>query len=127
MQNSLEQQLLCCARLAATPELFHKTFALPGDRPHYAPDRAIDITHIRLKIRLDFASRSVAATATIDARVLAHRLRTVVLDAFELEVEAAAICVTSGTEDGAAQPVAWHSDGKQLRLTLPDEYGRERA
>ena len=66
---------LGCARVLAE-ELHHRKFPLPGDRPHYAPTRRIDVTHYKLDIRLDFARRAIAGRATLTVRSLADRLTT---------------------------------------------------
>ena len=40
-----------------------KEFALPGDQPHYARDRLVDIQHIKLEIALDPETKSISGTA----------------------------------------------------------------
>src|SRR3990172_10114335 len=36
-----------------------RPFALPGDKPHYARDRAVDVQHIKLEISIDPAAKRI--------------------------------------------------------------------
>ena len=51
-----------------------------------APDRQIDVQHIRLELDVDLKGRSVEGTATIDYRAVRPLGRTVTLDAVGLEI-----------------------------------------
>lgn len=55
---------------------------------HYAPDRQVDVTHIKLDVTPNFASKTVAGTATITATVLAAPVEVLRLDAVNLAVTA---------------------------------------
>lgn len=106
--------LFACAHShLRAPELHHHAFPLPGDTPQYAPDRAIDITHITLDLRLDFEQRSISGVATIAARVIAPEVSSVTLDAVDLDVAEATLRVGDATT-----PLTYDSDDRQLRLTL---------
>lgn len=96
-------------------ELQHRAFPLPGDQPQYTPDRLIDITHIRLELKLDFTQRRISGTATLSVRALAATVATVVLDADELEVHEVRLRRLSAP--GAAdEPVRYEVGTKTLRL-----------
>jgi aminopeptidase N len=62
-------------------------FALPGDRPHYAPDRPADVAHVALNLALDLDAQRVSGVVTTTFRALFDDLRSVQLSASELEIE----------------------------------------
>ncbi len=37
-----------------------RPFALPGDKPHYARDRVVDVRHIKLEIKIDPRRKRIA-------------------------------------------------------------------
>src|SRR3989304_973381 len=39
-----------------------RPFALPGDKPHYARDRAVDVRHIKLEIEIDPENKRIEGT-----------------------------------------------------------------
>ncbi len=59
---------------------------LDGDGPRYAPDRVVDVLHIRLDVTPDFEHRTVSGTTTIRFRPIARRVKQIVLDAVDLEI-----------------------------------------
>lgn len=86
-----------------------RDFVLPGSRPRYAPDRVVDLEHIRIDLDLDIPARSVRGRCELTARALAPGARRIRLDAAELEIEGVA-------EDGA--PLSYRSDGDTLDIDL---------
>ncbi len=62
-------------------------FTLPGDSPHYAPDRPADVTHVTLNLTLDLEEQRVSGVVTTTFRALFDDLRSVELSASELEIE----------------------------------------
>ncbi len=86
-----------------------REFALPGTRPRWAPDRVVDVEHIKLVLDLDPAGRTVTGTASLTVRVLAAATRYVDLDAVELGITRVAIA------DGA---LSYRHDGRRLRIDL---------
>jgi aminopeptidase N len=88
-----------------------REFALPGTRPRWAPDRVVDVEHIRLVLDLDPDARRLRGTAYLTVRVIAPATRFVELDAVELEIAS----VTSG--DAALD---FRHDGRRLRVDLGD-------
>jgi aminopeptidase N len=62
-------------------------FELPGDRPHYAPDRPADTKHVKLDITLDFEAESIYGTAYTTFVALDEGIRTITFDAVELHIE----------------------------------------
>ena len=57
-------------------------------RYHYAPDRQVDVTHIKLDVTPDFERRTVAGTASITAKPISKPVDVLRLDAFNLKVTA---------------------------------------
>src|SRR5262245_51713327 len=91
-----------------------REFALPGTRPRWAPDRAVDVEHIKLVLDLDPDTRRIAGTAALTLSVIAPGTRTVTLDAVELVIEK----VTA-----AGKGLGFHHDGRKLRVELGAELG----
>ena len=55
-------------------------------RYHYAPDRQVDVTHIKLDVTPDFAKRTVSGRASITATPIAKPLELLKLDAKDLSI-----------------------------------------
>ncbi len=89
-------------------------FALPGDRPHYAPDRPADVVHVELDLALDLEQQRVSGTATTTFRALFDDLRSVCLNAAELEIEQVRLV------DGPA--LRARQDGHRLSVELDRAY-----
>lgn len=56
-------------------------------RYHYAPDRQVDVLHIKLDVVPDFKDRTVKGTASITAKVIAKPVEVLRLDAINLNVK----------------------------------------
>lgn len=54
---------------------------------HYAPDRQVDVQHIKLDVVPDFDKRTVAGTASIRATVIARPVELLRLDAINLSIK----------------------------------------
>ena len=90
-------------------------FALPGDRPRYAPDRPVDIQHVDIAVALDFDRKQVRGDVTHRFKALFDEVRIVTLDAAELHIEQVSLA------DGGA-PLDWWSEGEKLRIQLDRAY-----
>ncbi len=55
---------------------------------HYAPDRQVDVRHIKLDVTPDFAKRTVAGTASITVRPISKPVEILHLDGIDLTVKA---------------------------------------
>lgn len=75
-----------CKRLATQ---WMATEADPNKAPErkYAPDRHIDVKHLKLEVTPDFSDRKVSGIATMEFLPLAMPLRQLKLNAVELEVQ----------------------------------------
>ena len=54
---------------------------------HYAPDRQVDVTHIKIDVVPDFDKRTVTGTTSITAKVIARKVDVLRLDAVNLQVK----------------------------------------
>lgn len=84
-----------------------RPFALPGDTPHQAPDRVVDVHNIRIDVAFDIDEGRVLGTCTTTVSAINEGLETLPLDAVEMTIEAVSI-------DG--EPVAFGYDGQELRV-----------
>ncbi len=96
----------------------HKSFELPGARPHYNPDRPGQVKHIFLDLVLDIPQASFYGTCTITLTPVRPGINQLVLDAVNLMIESVQI-------EGTSQPFDY--DGEQLHIQLlnPTETGKE--
>ncbi|HEY7849414.1 MAG TPA: M1 family aminopeptidase [Ktedonobacterales bacterium] len=92
------------------------SFALPGDRPRYAPDRPVDVRHVDIAVTLDFERKQVRGVVTHSFAALFDAVRVVALDAAELHIEQVTLA------DGAT-PLEWWSEGEKLHIQLDRVYG----
>jgi aminopeptidase N len=96
----------------------HKSFELPGARPHYNPDRPGQVKHIFLDLALDIPNMSFQGTCTITLEPIRSGITQLVLDAVNLNIESVQV-------DGTPQP--YDSDGEQLHVHMlsATEAGKE--
>jgi len=96
----------------------HKSFELPGARPHYNPDRPGQVNHIFLDLVLDIPKQRLEGSCTITLTPVRNDIRQFVLDAVNLTIESVQI-------DGESQP--FDCDGEQLQIQVlnPTEAGKE--
>ncbi len=99
-----------------TPVPKSRSFELPDDTLHYAPDRPADVRHLKLVLTLDFEQETVSGIAYTTLAALYEEVRTVTFDAVELAIE-------SVTIDG--KPVAYTTTDKKLVVTLDRIYFRD--
>lgn len=89
----------------------HKTFELPGAKPHYNPDRPGQVEHIFLDLTLDLSNQSYHGTCSIRLMPVRSGIDRLTLDAVNLKIEA----VTVGDK---AQ--SYDYDGEQLHIKLSE-------
>lgn len=61
-------------------------FELPGTEPQYAPDRKVDVTHIKLDLTFEIENKTMHGTAEISFTTIQGHLHRVTLDAAEMEI-----------------------------------------
>ncbi|HEX8982401.1 MAG TPA: hypothetical protein VF792_06525, partial [Ktedonobacterales bacterium] len=91
------------------------TFALPGDKPRYAPDRPVDVRHVDIAVTLDFDSKQVRGSVTHSFAVLFDKVSSVTLDAAELHVEQVTLAQSETALD-------WWTEGEKLHIQLDRVY-----
>ena len=87
----------------------HKSFELPGAKPHYNPDRPGQVEHIFLDLALDIPNQSYAGTCTIRLNPVRDGLDRLSLDAVNLTIDSVKIGDIEQKFD---------YDGEQLHLRL---------
>lgn len=96
----------------------HRSFELPGARPHYNPDRPGQVQHIFLDLHLDIPNQSFSGTCTIALLPIRDGIKHLTLDAVNLNIQSVQV---EGT------PQSFDYDGEQLHIQLqtPTEAGKE--
>ncbi|HEY9874101.1 MAG TPA: M1 family metallopeptidase, partial [Candidatus Obscuribacterales bacterium] len=87
----------------------HKSFELPGARPHYNPDRPGQVEHIFLDLVLDIPNQSFHGTCTITLNPVRSGIDLLTLDAVNLNIQSVQV---EGT------PQKFDYDGEQLHINL---------
>jgi aminopeptidase N len=90
----------------------HKSFALPGSKPHYNPDRPGQVEHIFLDLNLDIPNQSYDGTCTIQLKPVRSGIDRLTLDAINLNIHSVQVDATSTTYD---------YDGEQLQVHLANQ------
>ncbi len=86
-------------------------FAFPGTERRYAPDRTVDVRHMRLEIALDPEVIAIRGAVTHEFTALGDDTQTVLLHAGELTVDR-----VSGE---AGEDLSFRHVGEDLTITLP--------
>ncbi len=87
----------------------HKSFQLPGSRPHYNPDRPGQVEHIALDLTLDIPNQSFVGTCTIDLNPVRSGIDSLTLDAVNLDIHGVSI---------DAMPHEFNYDGELIQIPL---------
>jgi aminopeptidase N len=90
----------------------HKSFELPGARPHYNPDRPGQVEHIFLDLVLDIPNQRYQGTCSIRINPVRSGIDSLTLDAVNLQIESVQV-------DEVEQPFDY--DGEQLQVRLKQE------
>ncbi|MGK7930809.1 MAG: M1 family aminopeptidase [Microcystaceae cyanobacterium] len=87
----------------------HKSFELPGAKPHYNPDRPGQVNHIFLDLSLDIPNKSFQGCCNITLTPVRRGISQLTLDAVDLNI-------ISVLMDGVSQPFDY--DGEKLIIQL---------
>ena len=90
-------------------ETNHKSFELPGAKPHYNPDRPGQVNHIFLDLVLDIPNQSFQGTCNLSLTPVHGGITKLSLDAVDLNIDSVLI-------NNVAQPFDY--DGEQLDINL---------
>ncbi len=96
----------------------HKSFELPGARPHYNPDRPGQVKHIFLDLALDIPNQSFGGTCTITLEPIRNGLNQLTLDAVNLTIQSVQV-------DGTPQPFDYDGEQLHVQLQTPQQAGKE--
>ncbi|GER87320.1 aminopeptidase [Dictyobacter vulcani] len=96
-----------------------RSFELPGDQLQFAPDRPADVQHVKLDITLDFDQETISGTAYTTFAALYEEVRTISLDAEELQIEKVAL------EDGTRLEYSTTSRKLLVILDRPYKHGEQ--
>src|SRR5688572_8057382 len=102
----------CAARIAAAA-LAPRPFALPGDKPHWARDRVIDVKHIRIDVSFDINARTVIGRCATTFSPINDGVQRVEFDAVEMTINRVQ------RADGVEIPFDYGDDKLTLRLPAP--------
>jgi aminopeptidase N len=69
----------------------HKSFQLPGSRPHYNPDRPGQVEHISLDLTLDLPNQSFSGSCEIRLNPVRSGIESFTLDAMNLDIHSVQI------------------------------------
>lgn len=85
-----EEQQICryCERQVRQQELGEAAPDLEADGYHYAPDRDVDVLHLKLDVTPKFDDKTVSGTATLTFVPISRPLRELRLDGVHLDVSA---------------------------------------
>jgi aminopeptidase N len=87
----------------------HKSFELPGAKPHYNPDRPGQVEHISLDLNLDIPNQSYHGSCNIRLLPIRNGIDRLTLDAVNLNIQSVQV-------DGVEQKFDY--DGEQLFIQL---------
>ena len=81
----MEQSLKCRCHSHFLPR--SSAFFLPESKPQFAPDRLVDVEHIKLEIHVDLPSKTLKGTCTTTFRGVAPMVGKLTFDAIDLKVD----------------------------------------
>ena len=95
----------------------HRSFELPGAKPHYNPDRPGQVEHICLNLALNIPQTSYEGTCSIRLNPIRNGITTLTLDAVNLKIESVKV---------GKKKQSFEYDGEQLQIKLnePTQAGK---
>jgi aminopeptidase N len=91
-----------------------RPFALPGDKPHYARDRVVDVRHIKLDVSIDPKAKRIEGAAHTTFVPINDGVTHVEFDAVEMTIRS----VKLASKRGAAKSPPYTYDDGKLRIEL---------
>jgi aminopeptidase N len=95
----------------------HKSFELPGAKPHYNPDRPGQVEHIFLDLNLDIPRQSYHGTCNIRLLPIRNGIDRLTLDAVNLNIG-------SVTVDEVTQNFDYNGEQLFIQLSQPTQIGQ---
>ena len=95
----------------------HKSFELPGAKPHYNPDRPGQVEHIALDLNLNIPKQSYSGTCKIRINPVRDGIDRLTLDAVNLNIKSVKV-------GSAKQEFDYNGEALLIRLKKPTEAGK---
>ena len=95
----------------------HRSFELPGAKPHYNPDRPGQVEHICLNLALNIPQKSYEGTCSIRLKPVRNGIECLTLDAVNLNIKSVKV---------GKNKQSFEYDGEQLQIKLknPTQVGK---
>ncbi len=95
----------------------HRSFELPGAKPHYNPDRPGQVEHIFLDLNLDIPNQSYTGKCTIALKPITTGISRLSLDAVDLNIQSVEI-------DGLQQSFDYDNSKLDIRVEPATKAGK---
>lgn len=95
----------------------HKSFELPGAKPHYNPDRPGQVEHIFLDLTLDIPNQSYYGNCSIRLLPIRNNIERLTLDAVNLNIQSVQV-------DEAEQKFEYDGEKLSILLSEPTQIGQ---
>jgi aminopeptidase N len=96
----------------------HKSFELPGAKPHYNPDRPGQVKHIFLDLSINIPNQSFDGTCTTTLLPIRTGISQLTLDAVNLNIQSVQV-------EGTSQPFDYNGEQLHIQLQKPTEANQE--
>lgn len=94
----------------------HRSFELPGAKPHYNPDRPGQVEHIFLDLSLDIPNQSYHGTCAIQLKPIRSGIERLMLDAVNLNIQSVQV-------DNVQQLFDYDGLELHIQLSTPTQIG----
>ena len=94
----------------------HRSFELPGAKPHYNPDRPGQVEHIFLDLSLDIPNQSYHGTCAIKLKPIRSGIERLTLDAVNLNIQSVQV-------DNTQQSFDYDGSELHIQLSTPTQLG----
>jgi aminopeptidase N len=111
-----DRDLEYCGGVLGASMAAQRPFPLPGDKPHYARDRVIDVRHIRLEIEIDPQDKRIDGAAHTTFAPINDGVSHIEFDAVEMEVR--------GVRLASGASLSFTYDGEKLHIDLARHGGK---
>ncbi|MFM7368767.1 MAG: aminopeptidase, partial [Sphaerospermopsis kisseleviana] len=100
-----------------TEKARHKSFELPGAKPHYNPDRPGQVEHIFLNLSLDIPNQSYNGNCSIRLLPIRNNIDRLTLDAVNLNIQSVQV-------DEVEQKFDYDGEKLCIQLSQPTQIGK---
>ncbi|AFZ58835.1 M1 family metallopeptidase [Anabaena cylindrica FACHB-243] len=95
----------------------HKSFELPGAKPHYNPDKPGQVEHIFLDLSLDIPNQSYYGNCSIRLLPIRNNIERLTLDAVNLNIQSVQV-------DEVPQKFEYDGEKLAIQLSQPTQIGK---